>query len=62
MAVAGGQGRRVVVVPDHLAVGRGGSFHSRGLLLMPGLLGFQHTDARVHAGRRGLQTGLQTGA
>lgn len=42
MAVAGRQGRRVVVVSDHLAVGRGSSFHSRALLLLPGqgLLGF----------------------
>lgn len=64
MVVAGRQGRRVVVVPDHLAVGWGGSFHSGALLLLPGqgLLGFQHTDAWVDTGRGGLQTGLQTGA
>lgn len=36
VAVAGAQGRRVVVVPDHLAVGGRSSFDSRALLLLPG--------------------------
>lgn len=47
MVVAGVEGRRVVIVSDHLAVGRRSSFYSRALLLLPGhgLLGLQHTDA-----------------
>lgn len=42
MVVAGGQGCRVVVVPNHLTVCWWSSFYSRALLLLPGqgLLGF----------------------
>lgn len=63
MVAAGRQRGRPVEVPDHLVIGRRSSFEPRALLLLPGqgVLGFQHTDAWVDAGRRSLQTGLPTG-
>lgn len=62
MAVAGGQGRRVVVVPNHLAVGRRSPFYSRALLLLPGqgVLGHQHADAGVDTRRGSLETRSKT--
>lgn len=58
MVAAGRQRGRPVEVPDHLVIGRRSSFEPRALLLLPGqgVLGFQHADAWVDAGRRSLQT------
>lgn len=59
MVASGGQRGWPVEVPDGLVVGWRSSFESRAVLLLPGqgVLGFQHADAWVDAGRRGLQTG-----
>lgn len=58
MVAAGRQRGRPVEVPDHLVIGRRSSFKPRALLLLPrqGVLGFQHADAWVDAGRWSLQT------
>lgn len=59
MVASGRQRGRPVKVPDGLVVGWRSSFEPRAVLLLPGqgVLGFQHADAWVDAGRRSLQTG-----
>lgn len=53
----------MIVVPHHLAVGRGRPLKSSARVLLPrSLLGLERAEARVDARRRSLQAGGQGGS